>query len=216
MSFHTKDNQSDLLAEIARYYSGKLAEFGETPLGVDWRDGKGQRVRFEQLCKVINKPHYFSLNDLGCGYGAMFEYLTDFFEDFIYFGIDIAEDMIASAEARYENESKAAFVVSSKPNQLADFSLASGIFNVRQQRCDDEWMAYIVSTLDVLNQFSRFGFAFNCLSSYSDKDRWRNYLYYADPCQIFDLCKNRYSSQVTLLHDYELFEFTILVRKKHG
>ncbi|MFX7953370.1 class I SAM-dependent methyltransferase, partial [Acinetobacter baumannii] len=57
------------------------------------------------------------------------------------------------------------------------------------------------------------GFSFNCLTSYSDEDRKRDYLYYADPCQLFDLCKRRYSRQVALLHDYGLYEFTILVRK---
>jgi hypothetical protein len=57
------------------------------------------------------------------------------------------------------------------------------------------------------------GFAFNCLTSYSDAERKRDYLYYADPCALFDLCKRRYSRNVALLHDYGLYEFTLLVRK---
>ena len=39
-------------------------------------------------------------------------------------------------------------------------------------------------------------------------------LYYADPCRLFDLCKRRYAKNVALLHDYGLYEFTILVRKQ--
>ena len=58
------------------------------------------------------------------------------------------------------------------------------------------------------------GFAFNCLTSYSDAHKMRDYLYYADPCALFDLCKRRYSRYVALLHDYKLYEFTILVRKQ--
>ena len=68
-------------------------------------------------------------------------------------------------------------------------------------------------TLNELDRTSRLGFAFNCLTSYSDADKKRDYLYYADPCKLFDLCKRRYSKQVALLHDYGLYEFTILVRK---
>ncbi len=68
--------------------------------------------------------------------------------------------------------------------------------------------------LDVLDRTSRSGFAFNCLTSYSDADKMREYLYYADPCALFDLCKRRYSRNVALLHDYGLYEFTILVRKQ--
>ena len=72
---------------------------------------------------------------------------------------------------------------------------------------------YVESTLDVLDRTSRLGFAFNCLTSYSDAAYMRPNLYYANPGQLFDLCKRRYSSQVALLHDYGLYEFTILVRK---
>ena len=37
-------------------------------------------------------------------------------------------------------------------------------------------------------------------------------LFYADPCWLFDQCKRRHSRDVALLHDYGLYEFTILVR----
>jgi hypothetical protein len=57
------------------------------------------------------------------------------------------------------------------------------------------------------------GFAFNMLTSYSDADRMRSDLHYGDPCRFFDYCKRTYSKQVALLHDYGLYEFTVLVRK---
>jgi hypothetical protein len=41
----------------------------------------------------------------------------------------------------------------------------------------------------------------------------RDDLYYADPLFFFDYCKTRFSRFVTLIHDYPLYEFTILVRK---
>ena len=47
-----------------------------------------------------------------------------------------------------------------------------------------------------------------------DADRMQGYLYYADPCALFDRCKRCYSRNVALLHDYDLYEFTILVRKR--
>jgi len=39
-------------------------------------------------------------------------------------------------------------------------------------------------------------------------------LYYADPCYFFDYCKKKFSKNIALLHDYGLYEFTILVRKQ--
>ena len=105
-----------------------------------------------------------------------------------------------------------AIEVAWRPPAPADYSVASGQFNVRLQHSADAWHAYVVDTLDLLHECSRLGFAFNCLTSYSDPERMRADLHYADPCALFDLCKRRYSRKVALLHDYELYEFTMLVR----
>jgi hypothetical protein len=39
-------------------------------------------------------------------------------------------------------------------------------------------------------------------------------LYYADPLWLFDYCKRNLSKQVALLHDYGMYDFTILVRRE--
>lgn len=206
--------KTDLLTEVAQYYSSKLSQHGETPQGVDWNGEVSQRLRFEQLCKIIQTTNPFSINDLGCGYGALYDFLFHRYESFSYSGIDVSEDMIRAAERRYQDRSRARFVLSNKPEEAADYSIASGIFNVRLGRSDNEWRYYLEATLDSLNRTSELGFAFNCLTSYSDVDKMRDCLYYADSCVLFDLCKRRYSKNVVLLHDYGLYEFTILVRKK--
>ena len=205
---------SDFLAEVAGYYSAKLAEHGETPRGVDWNGEESQLRRFEQLSKIIGPPNGFSVNDLGCGYGAMLGYLDSRYNGVTYGGFDVSNDMISAARKRYGSRSNAFFAVSAQPSDTADYGIASGIFNVRLACNDVEWWKHITVTLDVLNRTSRLGFSFNCLTSYSDGDKMRDYLYYADPCVLFDLCKRRYSRSVALLHDYDLYEFTILVRKQ--
>ena len=208
-----QENRNDLLSEVASYYSGKLAEHGETPQGVDWNGEVSQTLRFEQLLKVVTMTGAFSLNDLGCGYGALFQHLAKKHEAFSYLGIDVSESMIQAAVQRYQVNPQSRFITAAEPDKIADYGVASGIFNVRLNRSDAEWRDYVEATLDVLDRTSRLGFAFNCLTSYSDEDRKRDYLYYADPCLLFDLCKRRYSRQVALLHDYGLYEFTIIVRK---
>ena len=203
----------NLLTEVAGYYSAKLTEHGETPQGVDWNGEQSQGLRFENLCRIVNVPEPFSINDLGCGYGAFLDFLAQRYETFSYSGIDVSKDMIRAAERRCQGQAHARFVVAGTPDQVADFSVASGIFNVRLGRADAEWRSYMEATLDALDRSSTRGFAFNCLTSYSDAGKMRDYLYYADPCVLFDLCKRRYSRHVALLHDYGLYEFTILVKK---
>lgn len=207
-------SQSSLLTDVANYYSEKLAQHGETPRGVDWNGEEGQVLRFQQLCRLAEGMEGgFSVNDLGCGYGALLDYLGLRYQAFSYLGIDVSADMIRSALTRHKALGNARFIAAAEPDMPADYGVASGIFNVRLGRTDAEWLEYLEKTLDILNNTSRRGFAFNCLTSYSDEDKKREYLYYADPCRIFDLCKRRYSRQVALLHDYGLYEFTILVRK---
>jgi len=211
------NERTDLLDEVAGYYSAKLAEYGQTAQGVDWNGEESQVLRFAQLARIIgDTKDSFSVNDLGCGYGALREYLGGLYPALTYTGIDVAEEMIQAAGHRHGADASTRFIVGSEPDATADFGIASGIFNVRMARGDGEWLDYIKSSLDTMNRTSRLGFAFNCLTSYSDADKIRNTLYYADPCELFDHCKRHYSRNVALLHDYGLYEFTILVRKDEG
>ncbi len=70
----------------------------------------------------------------------------------------------------------------------------------------------MLSRLDIFDRLSTQGFSFNLLTNYSDREYMRDDLYYAEPCRLFDHCKRRYSRQVALLHDYGLYEFTILAQ----
>jgi SAM-dependent methyltransferase len=206
-------SKKDILSDVAGYYSGKLAAHGETPRGVDWNSEEGQKNRFQQLLKIIDISRPVSINDLGCGYGALYEFMKSDFEIASYTGCDVSEKMIEAARAR-QSAPEAHFVVSSEPPGIADYGIASGIFNVSLGHTKEAWGKYLEDTLEVLDRTSRLGFAFNCLTSYSDREFMREDLYYADPVALFDLCKRRFARNVALLHDYDLYEFTILVRKQ--
>ena len=199
-----------ILADIGRYYSEKLAAHGASPQGVDWNGAESQRLRFDQLARVIGAETDFQINDLGCGYGAFLAYLGRRCD---YLGVDISEAMIAKAEALHAGQAGCRFLAGQRADRQADYTVASGIFSVRLSASDREWQAHLLKTLDEMDAGSRRGFAFNCLTSYSDAGRMQEYLYYADPRVLFDHCKTRYSKNVALLHDYGLYEFTILVRK---
>ena len=209
----TQLTSSSFFSDISSYYGRKLQEHGDTPSGVDWNSKSGQVLRFQQLEKIIAHHHKrFSLSDIGCGYGAFLEFLAQNHE-FSYLGVDISPNMIRVAEKRHQGKSEARFLSGHEPDVESEYCVASGIFNVRLDHSDRNWSDYLYHMLEVMNKFTKTGFAFNCLSNYSDENKRRNDLFYADPCELFDHCKNSYSQNVTLLHDYGLYEFTILVRK---
>lgn len=207
------DGNEGTMRLLTEYFSDKLRAHGETARGVDWNGPESQLTRFLQLSNVISAEGGFSVNDLGCGYGAYYDFLHARYADFSYTGIDITESMLQAAEQRLGHVPRTRFVRAAVPDREADYGVASGIFNLRLDTPDDAWQAYIETTLDALNATSRRGFAFNCLTVYSDAHKMRPDLYYSDPCALFDRCKRVYSRNVALLHDYELYEFTILVRK---
>ena len=202
-----------ILENINHYYTDKIKIYGATPKGVDWNGEESQFIRFEQLSKIINKD-IFSINDIGCGYGKYFEYLQSRFLNFNYYGFDLSQEMIKNAKSLYSNKGGGFMQVDNLKNiEKADYSVASGIFSVKMEHNESEWLSYILATLEEMNEKSIKGFSFNMLTKYSEKEYMRDNLYYADPLFIFDYCKRNFSKQVALLHDYGLYEFTILVKK---
>jgi len=198
-----------VLDAVQRYYSEKVVEHGPTAKGVDWNDTVSQELRFDQLLRVVDATTSFTINDYGCGYGALADHLEG--RDFAYTGFDISEEMLAQARSLHGDQR---FVGRDEELEPADYTVASGIFNVKLHAPVDEWEQHIFRTLARLDELSTRGFAFNMLTSYSDADRMRDDLYYADPRVVFDHCKRTFSRWVALLHDYGLYEFTMLVRKE--
>jgi SAM-dependent methyltransferase len=203
----------NILSGIERYYSDKISLFGVDPRGVDWNGVTSQELRFEQLEKLIGGEDHFSICDIGCGYGAFASYLKSRGKTFNYEGIDISHAMIHEAKKLYAEHKDIAFSVSDTPTVIHDYCVASGIFNVRTSIEEEKWKNHILNTIGMMDKFSRKGFSFNCLTSYSDKDKMKDYLFYGDPCEFFAECKTKYSRNVSLIHDYGLYEFTMLVRK---
>lgn len=198
--------------KINKYYSDKIIEYGATSKGVDWNSTESQELRFKQLLKLCPEETKFSINDLGCGYGYMYEYMQNQKFDFEYFGFDLSDEMVTKAKKLYSNNENCNFFVNDTPT-THDYTIASGIFNVKIKTTTIEWEKYVLDTLNILNSSSKKGFSFNILTKYSDKEFRRDDLYYADPCFYFDFCKKNFSKNVALLHDYDLYEFTILVKK---
>jgi SAM-dependent methyltransferase len=200
-------------SQISDYYTKKLEEHGNSHWGVDWNSIESQELRFEQLSKVLPIKDDFSVIDYGCGYGALFPYLQlKGFGISSFTGFDISNAMIDSAKESYKENKNARWVTSSE-NIKADYVLASGIFNVRLKNSDAEWKQYIIDTLNQFDSMTSKGFAFNVLTGYSDKEYQRDYLYYADPLYFFDYCKRNFALNVALLHDYNLYEFTLIIKK---
>jgi len=203
----------NILKAVETYYSGKIKEYGVSAKGVDWNSETSQELRFDQLLKVVQSSNDFSLLDYGCGYGALLNYLKNKVSSFNYIGYDISEEMLLKANEQNAAKQEIKWV-NSLNEQTCDYSIASGIFNVMVDQKEEIWKHYVEDILIDMNERSNKGFSFNMLTKYSDKEYMRDYLYYGDPAFYFDFCKTNFSKYVALLHDYPLYEFTIIVKKE--
>lgn len=202
-----------ILDNVNDYYTRKIIEHGVSPKGVDWNGEDSQVMRFDQICKIMDRTTAASLLDYGCGYGALLDHLrVTGSTQLDYTGFDISEEMIAQARKTHEGVD-AAWTTKLADDARYDYTVASGIFNVRLETPVAAWQQYVLDTMHLMDKHSVKGFSFNVLTSYSDKEYMKDYLYYADPAFLFDYCKKNFSKYVAVLHDYPLYEFTILVRK---
>jgi SAM-dependent methyltransferase len=201
------------LDPVKAYFQERLDAHGTTARGADWNSEASQEARFDQLLKLCDPSATFSILDYGCGTGALAEYLVKKGFQADYFGFDIVEKAIEAARQHHAGKPGRVFTSGEASLPVCDYVVASGIFNFRADTSFEAWTEYVVGVLRRFDQLGRRGFASNFLTKYSDADRMRVDLYYADPCYLFDYCKRNFSKNVALLHDYTLYDFTILVRK---
>ena len=200
------------LDHVKSYFDKRIQEHGASPRGSDWNSETSQNTRFDQLLKVIEMQS-FSLLDYGCGYGALADYLDAKGFDVKYFGYDILESAIETARNAHLDKPHRVFFTDKSQLPICDYTVASGIFNFRGDQSFENWTEYVLGVLNEFNQLSLHGFSSNFLTKYSDADKMRPDLYYADPMFLFDHCKRNFSKNVALLHDYRLYDFTLIVRK---
>jgi SAM-dependent methyltransferase len=204
----------ELRDRVRTYYSGRLRRHGPTPLGVDWPNAISQHLRFVQLLKLCDFESAFSLNDFGCGYGALLEFLAVRHggAEIDYRGIDLSPVMVTAARKCWSDRQDAKFTVGSRCGRRADYSLASGIFNVRLGHPVAEWEAYVEQILSDLHESSRVGFAVNFMRPH-DTLSMEDELYRIEPPRWIDFCE-RLGGSIELIGDYGLREFTLLIRRR--
>ncbi len=213
MDFDSLSKAPELLAPISVLYTQRLKQFGADPRGVFWRNEEGQKLRFQVMAGILNPfDTGLTLTDLGCGYGAFFDFLKDYpaLQGGRYLGFDICEDMLALAAERI-TDPRAVFAHSLAAVEKCDYAFASGTFNLMGDTAEDEWVDYIKASLVHLWSTAVRGMAFNMLDRAAGASGLG--LYRADADEFSDFCKRELSPDVTLRDDYPLNEWTLLVRR---
>jgi len=167
-----------------------------------------------QLLKLCDFTSAFSLNDLGCGYGALIAYLDRRHPrcPIDYLGIDVSAAMVRRARRLWRGRTMVAFTRGYATSRTADYAVASGIFNVAQNQSISQWERFVKASLDHLYQTSRRGFAVNFMKKPAGTSG-RQGLYYGDAALWARYCAGRFGAATEVYEDYGMREFTLLVRR---
>jgi SAM-dependent methyltransferase len=212
------DGANDLgsvYADVAAYYNSCVARHGATPLGVDWSCQATQMLRFVQLLKICDFSAPFTLNDIGCGYGALAAFLAMRYpkSKIDYLGVDLSRAMVSRARRRFSGPDRR-FVVRKASPRIADYSLASGIMNVNCGHSRATWEGFIATMLEQMRRASRRGFSVNFVvdAQHGSAEPLPDILYRTAPQPWIRFCERELGCSVETIDDYGMKEFTLLVR----
>jgi len=120
-----------------------------------------------------------TLGDVGCGYGAMLDFIqkTPRYQNFHYIGIDINRAMINSCKQKFPDQ-KHLFLVGKHPPSPVDFCVFSGTFNLCHTTDTSLWHEYMFANLQQCWQRSRYGLVLNLLCG--PKTEIKNQIFYAE------------------------------------
>jgi SAM-dependent methyltransferase len=204
----------DTLNQLRQFFDDKIKAHGPTGEGVGWKDTAAQRARYAQLLHLFEPTVLrFSVIDYGCGAGALAGYIAEQGYQMDYLGYDMTPASVEAARAAHGHLPGVRFTADERDLRPVDYVVGCGLFSMRLNTPDDEWHAYMLRMIERLWSLSTRGIVFNSLTSYSDPAYMRPELFYPDPMQVFDFCKRTLSRNVALYHDYDLYDWTMVVRR---
>lgn len=197
------------LNKIKNFYNEKYNLYGNSIESIGWSNKKDQYLRFEKLISNFNIRNKTIL-DVGCGFGDLFKYLNQNNNNlkFKYIGIDISDKIIENAKKKIKKPNVSFYNCDllNFTNRKIDYSISSGAltFNFKDS------YAYTKRIIKKMYEISDISCSINFMSTYCDYKLKKNKHY--NPEKIFNYAKTL-SSKVNLIHDYDLYEFTIQIYK---
>lgn len=156
MQFSEEDRE-----RLFGFYDPAIEGYGSHDVrALRWSEWEGQQERFRVLAG-IGVADGASILDVGCGFGDLYQYLTDRLRNISYLGIDINPAMITVAERKYPDARFEVADFGEWNGETFDWALASGAFSFKIPHYRDVYFRFIQKMFEHSVQ----GIAFNMLDS---------------------------------------------------
>lgn len=127
------------LEKYKNRYNRNYDKFGLDSKSLGWGGGRDRQFkRYEGMLRNISKLEDFSIIDVGCGFGDLYDFLEKNGYDVIsYLGIDINDNFIEECKNKYSNSIQFIESDSIPKENSADIVFACGIFNAKIDEQDN-------------------------------------------------------------------------------
>ena len=202
--------------QISKIYTKRFNKFQNTPRGVFWNNKLSQDLRLNIILdKIVSnlKNDKFSIADVGCGYGRLYEIIKERNLDKIieYNGFDINKEFINFCKNKKEFEN-GQFTVNSFPLKKADYVIMSGTYNLTPTNNINLWENYIIKNLKSNWNFVGKCMIFNCLIK--ERRKIDKTLYYTELSWIKKMCEENFCNPEVIRHNLLREDITIILKKR--
>lgn len=207
----SKENVS---ARQAAYYGDLYERHGSSVDAVASASQAFKEERYERLTRVFGDDPSFTIHDVGCGLGHLYEFIRHRYPSraIEYSGSEITPGFVDHCQRHYPDLSFELrdLSVSSFPEKY-DYLIFAGTFYHLANSNEDEFRDFIRRMLSNGFACANKGIAFNLITSHVDY-RLPD-LYYADLGDLTTFIARKLSRFFTVDHASPLFEYTVCVYK---
>ena len=201
--------------QISNIYNKRFDNYNNTPKGVFWNSKLSQDLRLniilDKILKIA-KSEEFSIADIGCGYGRLYEVIKERNLDskVQYYGFDINEKLINFCKNNKDFEN-VEFAINASPFKKTDYIVMSGTYNLTPTNNISLWEDYIIKNLTGNWKFVKKAMIFNCLIK--EKKEITKSLYYSELSWIKKICEENFCHPIITKHKILKEDITIILNR---
>lgn len=201
--------------QISNIYNKRFDNYYNTPKGVFWNSKLSQDLRLNIILdKILEiaKTEKFSIADIGCGYGRLYEVIRErnLNGKVKYCGFDINQKLINFCKNNKDFEN-VKFAISSFPFKNTDYVVMSGTYNLTPTNNIYLWEDYIIKNLISNWKLVKKAMIFNCLIK--EKKEINKSLYYTELSWIKGVCENNFGKIQIFKNKLLKDDITIVIKK---
>jgi SAM-dependent methyltransferase len=197
--------------KIVEHYENCLAQYGDTPRGVDWTKEAEVDIRYKVMLEVIRRSDAgaIGLLDFGCGTSHLYEYiLRNDLNGIEYSGLDLSEKFIEVSKNKFPNINyyQADIIKNTDAVPTFDYIVMNGVLTEKRELDFDEMWEYAQTLLARVFEKARRGVAFNVMAKTVDWER--DDLFHLPMDMLAAFLVKKLSRNFVIRSDYGLYEYT--------